>query len=279
MRIRQKDATAKDDVLEVRHHEIPENAAAAGAPAIARSYDEGGLTWRRMLRGIAIAETVGLVTIMIAALSYGMSFFFPGAIAAVMWIAAIVLLPRMTKASAVTALVVSSLTLLMFGGAFFGWTGFAYPTNWFEMSFATLSTVVPLAGIVAAIATLKHKDGADAARTPSIVVAVLVGAVVLTGIVGSVASSDPTRLPGDVSLSAMDFDFEQKAISAKAGDVAIYFENNDGFAHNVEIKGEGRSKDASGRQSIRHVFEGLSAGTYEYICNLHTDMKGTLTVT
>jgi plastocyanin len=278
MRIRQKDVTAQADVLEVRHHEIPDTAAAAGAPAIPSSYDIGGITWRRMLRGIAIAEAVGLVTIMIAAMSYGMSFFFPGLVAAVLWVGAAFLLPRMTKASAVTGLVIASLTLLMFGGAFFAWTGFLSPTNWFEMSFAALSTIVPIAGIVAAIATLRHRDGTDAARTPSVVVALLTGAVVLTGIVGSVASSDPTRLPGDVELSAMDFEFDQDALSADAGDVAIYFENNDGFAHNVEIKGQGASDKAAGRSSVRHVFKDLSAGNYEYFCAIHPDMKGTLTV-
>jgi plastocyanin len=216
---------------------------------------------------------------MIAATSYGMSFFFPGLIAAVLWVGAAALLPRMTKASAVTGLVVASLTLLMFGGAFFAWTGFFYPTNWFEMSFATLSTIVPIAGIVAAIATLKHKDGADAARIPAAVVAGLTVAVVLVGVLGSMFSSDATRLPGDVTLSAMDFEFEQDQLTAKAGDVAIYFENKDGFAHNVEVKGEGVSKDASGRQSIRHVFKGLTAGTYDFFCTIHPDMEGTLTVT
>lgn len=74
-------------------------------------------------------------------------------------------------------------------------------------------------------------------------------------------------------------EFDQEALTAKAGNVAIYFENDDPFAHNVRIEGVGTSKDANGRQAIRHVFESLSPGTYTYICAIHPDMSGTLTVT
>lgn len=275
-----KPAMAKPDVLEVIHHEIPDTAAGAGAAPIApRSYKDGGMTWRRMLRSVAVAEAVGFTTLIVAGMLYGLSFFAPIAVAAVLYAVAIVLLPRMTKASAVYSLVVCSLTLVMFGGLFFGWAGFKYPNNWFEMTWGTLTVLVPIAGITAAIATLRHKDGTDAAKTPSRAVAAVSAAVVLVGIVGSATASDATRLPGDLTLTAADMKFEQSTLTAKAGDVAIYFENDDPFAHNVKIDGHGTSSDASGRISIRHVFENLGAGSYKYYCAIHPDMKGTLTVT
>ena len=278
MRIRHREE-AKQDQLEVIHHEIPENAAAAGAPAIeAPAYGTTGISWRRMLRGVAITEAVLMSVLLVAGLSYGMSLFIPGAVGGLLFAVAAWRLPTMSRKSAIGALVVASLVLLMFGGMFFGWTGFMFFNSWFEVGFALFSTVLPIAAIVAGIATLRHRDGADAARTPAIVTAAITGAIALTSIGVSIADSDPTRLPGDVTLSALDFEFDQEELSADAGDVAIYLENKDGVAHNVEIKGEGKSDIAAGRSSVRHVFEGLSAGTYDYFCEIHPDMKGELTV-
>ena len=279
-RLSKKPAAAKQDVLEVIHHEIPENASGAGAaPIPARSYKEGGMTWRRMLRAITITEAAGFVALNIAGILYGLSPFPPLLVAPVLMAVAAYLIPRMTKASTVYSLVVCSLVLVMFGGLFFGWTGFLFPQSWFEMTWATLTVLLPIAGITAAIATLRHKDGDDAAKTPARVIGALATAIVLIGTVGSVTASDATRLPGDMTVTAADMKFEQKTLTANAGDVAIYFENKDPFAHNVAIKGHGASDMAAGRMAIRHVFKNMTAGSYEYFCEIHPDMKGTLTVT
>lgn len=279
-RLKKHDAEQAHDTLEVIHHTVPDTAAGAGAaPIPARTYSDGGMTWRRMMRGIAITEVGGLTTLLVAGALYGLGFFAPLAIALVLWGVAAVLVPRMTKASTVYTLVVTSLTLVMFGGLFFGWTGFMYPKSWFEMTFATLTVLLPIAGIVAAVATLRHHDGNDAAKTPARVIAALATVIVLVGAVGTLATSDATRLPGDVTLTSANFEFEQEALTAKAGDVAIYFENEDPFVHNVKIEGKGTSANAEGGKSIRHVFKGMTAGTYEYLCAIHPDMKGTLTVT
>lgn len=272
-------AAAKPDVLEVRHHVVPDNAAAAGAePIPPPAYGEAGITWRRMLRGIAIAEAAGMAALLVAGMAYGLEVFPPIVVAAVLFAAAAAWLPRMSNASVVYSLVVSSLLLLGLG-ATFGWIGILYPESWFEMSFAALTVLLPVAAIVAAIATLRRRDGADSARTPALVTTVVTGLVVLTGIAGSLLADSATRLPGDVEISASNMEFEQAAVTAKAGDVAIYFRNEDPFAHNVKIEGRGTSDTASGRMAVRHVFRGMAAGSYEFVCAVHPDMKGTLTVT
>lgn len=299
------------DVLEVVHHEIPDSAAGAGAAPIpaprtetisvtsatpsaatnATSATTGaaendmtapmgtGMTWRSMLRAVAITETAAFLVLLVAGTLYGLEFFAPLAIAAVLFGAAALWLPKMSKAAVVYSLVVTSLTLLMFGGMFFGWTGFLYPTSWFEMAFATCTVLLPIGGITAAIATLRGKNGTDAAKTPSRIVGGLAAAIVVIGLVGTATAGSATRLPGDVSLTASNFEFEQTALTAKAGDVPIYFQNDDPFVHNVGIKGMSTSSDAAGGKAVRHVFKGLKAGTYTYICTIHPDMKGTLTVT
>lgn len=275
-----KRAPAKD-VLEVIHHEIPDTAAGAGAaPIAAPPANDVGMTWRRMLRAVAVTDAAGLACLLVATTVYGVDFFYPAFFAAVLFAAGAVWMGRGSKASTVFTLVIASLTLVMFGVLFFAWTGLFAFRSWFEVAFGTLTVLLPIAGIVAATAALRHHDGADAARTPAIATAAVCSLLVLAGIVGSATTSDATRLPGDLTLSAHNIDFGQTSLSAKAGNVAIYLENKDPFPHNVTIKGHGGPADAPGRSSVRYVFRNLTPGTYAYYCSLHEDeMKGTLTVT
>lgn len=104
--------------------------------------------------------------------------------------------------------------------------------------------------------------------------------------------AEPTPVPGGemppagdvVLVSAMSVVFEQKEITAPA-DAAfvIRFDNKEPIPHNVEIK------DSMGMSVFKgEVFSGpatkdyqvpaLPAGTYEFICTVHPNMVGTLTV-
>jgi plastocyanin len=100
------------------------------------------------------------------------------------------------------------------------------------------------------------------------------------------APSDNGGSGGDVvEVSALMIQFEQKELSAPADkDFVIRFDNKDaGTPHNVEIK------DASGQSVFKgEIFNGvavkdyavpaLAAGTYQFVCTVHPNMIGTLTV-
>jgi len=87
-----------------------------------------------------------------------------------------------------------------------------------------------------------------------------------------------------VGLSALNVAFDPTVLSVPA-DAAfqIKFDNNDnGTPHNVEIK------DASGASIFKgEIFAGvdtrtydvqaLAAGTYQFVCSVHSNMTGTLT--
>jgi len=91
---------------------------------------------------------------------------------------------------------------------------------------------------------------------------------------------------GDVvELSAMMIQYEQTELSAPAdAPFVIRFDNKDaGTPHNVEIK------DANGQSVFKgEIFNGaavkdyavpaLAAGTYQFVCTVHPNMVGTLTV-
>ena len=107
------------------------------------------------------------------------------------------------------------------------------------------------------------------------------------------APPDPTPAPGGapppagdaVVISARGIAFEQKEVSAPAdAPFVIRFDNKDtGIPHNVEIK------DSMGMAVFKgEVFNGLAtkdyqvralgAGTYQFVCTVHPNMVGTLTV-
>ena len=97
-------------------------------------------------------------------------------------------------------------------------------------------------------------------------------------------SQAPAGSPsGDaVSIVAKDLKFAPTAVSVKADKVfAIAFDNQEGAPHNVAIA------DASGKnifkgeivslKQITYNVPALAAGTYPFVCEVHPDMKGTIT--
>ncbi len=104
----------------------------------------------------------------------------------------------------------------------------------------------------------------------------------------------PTPVPGGsggdgsatvVQVSAVNIAYEQSQISAPAGTgFTIHFDNKDaGVPHNVAIK------DASGTEVFKgdiitgpaqadYQVPALAAGTYTFVCSVHPNMTGTLTV-
>jgi len=92
-----------------------------------------------------------------------------------------------------------------------------------------------------------------------------------------------TPAGGTAIVVAKDIVFTTPTVAVTAGTpFTIAFDNRDGAPHNIDIS------DASGA----HVFKGdivsgkqvsysvpaLAAGTYTFICDVHPDMKGTITV-
>jgi plastocyanin len=88
---------------------------------------------------------------------------------------------------------------------------------------------------------------------------------------------------GTVQISAMNVAFEQKDVSAPAGAAfTIHFDNKDaGQPHNINIK------DASGASvfkgdlitgpaAVDYQVPALKAGTYTFVCDVHSNMTGTL---
>ena len=90
--------------------------------------------------------------------------------------------------------------------------------------------------------------------------------------------------PGDtVTVVAKDLKFTTPAVSAKVGSpFIIAFDNQDGAPHNIAISDASGAKvfkgDIVAGKQVDYQVGALPAGAYGFICEVHPDMKGTLTV-
>ena len=92
----------------------------------------------------------------------------------------------------------------------------------------------------------------------------------------------PAGDTGDVSIVAKDIAFQTTDVSVKAGaPVTIDFDNQDGAPHNIAIsdaKGQTVFKgDIVSNKQVTYSVPALAAGTYTFICEVHPNMKSTIT--
>jgi plastocyanin len=86
--------------------------------------------------------------------------------------------------------------------------------------------------------------------------------------------------PADKTVDMKDIQFVPKAVTIAKGQT-IEWKNSDSVTHNVtEEKGPGGKKFASpnvnGGQTFTHTFS--TPGTYDYVCTIHPNQFGTVTV-
>ena len=93
---------------------------------------------------------------------------------------------------------------------------------------------------------------------------------------GSSSSSNNTaNEPGSVTIS--DFGFHAPDIAVTSG-TTVEWTNADGFDHSVVAEDGSFHSDPLGEgDSFTHTFD--TAGTYNYVCGIHSRMHGTVTVT
>jgi plastocyanin len=88
---------------------------------------------------------------------------------------------------------------------------------------------------------------------------------------------------GDATtITAKDLKFVQTAVPVKAGAAFdLVFDNQDGAPHNISISDASGGNVFKGEivsgQKVTYAVPALAAGTYAFICEVHPDMKGTIT--
>ena len=96
-------------------------------------------------------------------------------------------------------------------------------------------------------------------------------------------SQPPASGTGDaVSVVAKDIAFQTTDVTVKAGaPVTIAFDNQDGAPHNIAISNANGQSVFKGEivssKQVTYNVPSLAAGTYTFICEVHPNMKGTIT--
>ena len=80
--------------------------------------------------------------------------------------------------------------------------------------------------------------------------------------------------PGVYNVAISNFSFSPKEITIKSGD-SVVWTNDDSATHTVTGSGWG-SSDLKQGQTYSQTFD--TVGTYEYYCNLHPSMTGSVVV-
>ena len=88
--------------------------------------------------------------------------------------------------------------------------------------------------------------------------------------------------PNAIVVNAKDLKFTPTEVSAPA-DVpfAIVFDNQEGVPHNMKISDSTGAEVFKGEivsgQQVTYNVPALAAGAYPFVCEVHPDMKGTIT--
>ena len=206
------------------------------------------------------------------------------------------------------------MTMLMFGLVFGGWMLAVGVLALIVTLFGWLVDAVKEYRKTVEADSTGHMENIPAPRTPSLLISILavlfVGGIVLqTGILppraaeagapgasgapapgGSAAPAPPAAsaapLPaGDVTITARGFAFEQASVTAPAAKAfTIVFDNETpGTAHDVDLHdGSGAvvfdGKPIVGVANTVYDVDALPAGTYTFVCSLHSSMTGTATL-
>jgi plastocyanin len=100
-----------------------------------------------------------------------------------------------------------------------------------------------------------------------------------------VAGGSPATTGATVHISAQSIAFDTDHLEATAGQAFVLeFDNNDaGIPHNVEIKDASgvsmfKGQIITGPAKVSYQVPALPAGSYMFLCDVHPNMTGTLTV-
>jgi plastocyanin len=95
-------------------------------------------------------------------------------------------------------------------------------------------------------------------------------------------AGSPLPAGGTVTVAAKDIKFTTTSVAVTAGSAfTIAFDNQDGAPHNIAISDPTGASVFKGEivssAKVDYPVPALAAGTYTFICDVHPDMKGTIT--
>ena len=155
---------------------------------------------------------------------------------------------------------------------------FAHPESAFGFNISTWATLTAVLMILVGIQAWRSFGDRAADRILGIAGALfLVG--LLVSVIAALGLEDDEPMAGDLEVFAEEVEFMPESLTAEAGTVGVFIENEDPGRHTFTIDELDVDQELPANTARRVTFE-APPGTYEYYCAVpgHEDMKGTLTV-
>lgn len=120
---------------------------------------------------------------------------------------------------------------------------------------------------------------------PTLAVGIVVLAVMLVACAGAAPAPAMKPVAADgsaISIVASHMQFVQRDLMVPAGTAfTIEFDNRDSEPHNIAISGATQASVFKGEivsaTTVSYSVPALAAGRYTFICDVHTDMRGSMT--
>ena len=228
--------------------------------------------WHTMLQWAAVAGIVEYVILM------GLverSIIPPTLVIAVVLLVGVILLRRPGRAGVRTTTV--GLALFLITNVVFGGPDLLVAASFGSFAVSWTAVATGVVGLTAGIASWRNRmSGPAVARVAFAGIGAALVAVVI-GLVASLGFNDATRAPDDVAITARGNDFTPTTLTAAQGRTTFFLDNTDNTLHNFHIESTSGTKTLPANHKVRFTVT-LAPGTYEFLCEFHSDMKGTLTV-
>jgi plastocyanin len=140
---------------------------------------------------------------------------------------------------------------------------------------AEIATVILLAATF--IPSIAATDTASGGPGLAVTGTIAAGAFVALGANLANAYDTTTEAAAPASVAIVDFAFAPEALTVESG-TAVTWTNDDAFRHSIVAADGSFSSDSLDREAtFRHMFD--EAGHYAYVCGIHPQMSGAVTVT
>jgi plastocyanin len=230
--------------------------------------------WRRVVRGAGI---LWLVWVAVTGIVSGDGFVFVAVIGGLMALAWLGVEWRPGRASITTFGALSFVFVLV--NAPFLVPTLAHPESVVAFDTTLLSLSIAIAGSIAGLAAWWRALGDAAARITLVALGSLLALGMIVGLVAALGLHSDTAREGDLVVVAHRSDYQPEALSAPAGTVAIFVENQDSFRHTFRIDALDLQVEIPATTD-RRIEVDLPPGTYVFHCTIpgHEGMTGTITV-
>jgi plastocyanin len=102
--------------------------------------------------------------------------------------------------------------------------------------------------------------------------------LIIAGFAAAAGFAPATAAARTVDITIVDIDYSKPAVSVKRGDRVRWTWRDPSVPHDVTSVGSRRFKSSATKETGTHTVLFRRAGTYRYVCSIHSNMRGRVVV-